>query len=316
MMLARVADSLYWMGRYIERAEHVSRLSDVMLTASLDTSGDALLAARTVLGAVGETQIALEGKSAVDVAAALMLDRDDPGSVIVSLARARENARQVRDQITSETWERLNLLFLRITSPKAAKQFDQASLPFLHEVISDLFLFKGAVDTTMSHGEGWRFLMLGIYLERAQLIVRLLDVCFGEAAGGEPLNDHLAQMNLLRMACALEPYLRVYTADIQPKLIQEFLLFSEEFPRSIQFATARIEEHLKALASPGLDQGSSAPERLAGRLSARLRFADLEEMASQGAGSLLATVNQDCARIHEAIYGAYVDYSLEHHLPG
>jgi uncharacterized alpha-E superfamily protein len=316
MMLARVADSLYWMGRYIERAEHVSRLSDVMLTASLDTSGDALLAARTVLGAVGETQIALEGKSAVDVAAALVLDRDDPGSVIVSLARARENARQVRDQITSEAWERLNLLFLRITGPKAAKQFGQASLPFLHEVISDLFLFKGAVDTTMSHGEGWRFLMLGIYLERAQLIVRLLDVCFGEAAGGEPLNDHLAQMNLLRMACALEPYLRVYTADIQPKLIQEFLLFNEEFPRSIQFATARIEEHLKALASPGLDQGSSAPERLAGRLSARLRFADLEEMASQGASRLLATVNQDCARIHEAIYGAYVDYSLEHHLPG
>ena len=316
MMLARVADSLYWMGRYIERAEHVSRLSDVMLTASLDTSGDALLAARTVLGAVGETQIALEGKSAVDVAAALVLDRDDPGSVIVSLARARENARQVRDQITSETWERLNLLFLRITGPTAAKHFDQASLPFLHEVISDLFLFKGAVDTTMSHGEGWRFLMLGIYLERAQLIVRLLDVCFGEAGGGEPLNDHLAQMNLLRMACALEPYLRVYTADIQPKLIQEFLLFNEEFPRSIQFATARIEEHLKALASPGLDQGSSAPERLAGRLSARLRFADLEEMASQGASSLLATVNQDCARIHEAIYGAYVDYSLEQHLPG
>jgi len=120
----------------------------------------------------------------------------------------------------------------------------------------------------------------------------------------------------LRMACALEPYLRVYTADIQPKLIQEFLLFNEEFPRSIQFATARIEEHLKALASPGLDQGSSAPERLAGRLSARLRFADLEEMASQGASGLLATVNQDCARIHEAIYGAYVDYPLEQHLPG
>jgi uncharacterized alpha-E superfamily protein len=316
MMLARVADSLYWMGRYIERAEHVSRLSDVMLTASLDASGDALLAARTVLGAVGETQINLDGKSAVDVAAALVLDREDPNSVIISLARARENARQVRDQITTETWERLNLLFLRITSPKATSQFEQASLPYLHELISDLFLFKGAVDTTMSHGEGWRFLMLGIYLERAQLIVRLLDVCFGEAAKGRPLNDHLAQMNLLRMACALEPYLRVYTADIQPKLIQEFLLFNEEFPRSIRFSTARIEEHLRALTSQGLDQGSGTPERLAGRLSSRLRFADLEEMALQGASGLLATVNQDCARIHEAIYGAFVDYPLEQHLPG
>ena len=315
MMLARVADSLYWMGRYIERAEHVSRLSDVMLTASLDATGDALRAARTALGATDEADFDLAGKSPVDMAASLILDREDPGSVLVSVARARENARQVRDQITSETWERLNLLFLRITSPQAARKFDQQSLSFLHEVIADLHLFKGAVDSTMSHGEGWRFLMLGIYLERAQLIARLLDVCFGDAAKGRPLSDPLSQMSLLRMACALEPYLRVYTADIRPRLIQEFLLFNEDFPRSIRFSTARIEEHLRALASHGNLQAAGAPERLAGRLSSRLRFADLEETASEGAGGLLATVSQDCARIHEAIYGAFVAYPLEQHLP-
>jgi uncharacterized alpha-E superfamily protein len=249
------------------------------------------------------------------VALGLILDRDDPGSVIVSVARARENARQVRDQITSETWERLNLLFLRITSADAKRQFDQRAVTFLHEVISDLHLFKGAVDSTMSHGEGWRFLMLGIYLERAQLIARLLDASFGEAANGSPLSDHLSQMGLLRMACALEPYLRVYTADIQPRLIQEFLLFNEDFPRSIRFSTARIEEHLRALAGHGNVQATGAPERLAGRLSSRLRFADLEETATSGAGGLLATVSQDCGRIHEAIYGAFVAYPVEHHLP-
>jgi uncharacterized alpha-E superfamily protein len=312
MMLARVADSLYWMGRYIERAEHVSRLSDVMLTASLDATGDAPRAARTALGAPEDID---QGKTAVDVALGLILDREDPGSVIVSVARARENARQVRDQITSETWERLNLLFLRITSPDAKRQFDQRAVTFLHEVISDLHLFKGAVDSTMSHGEGWRFLMLGIYLERAQLIARLLDASFGEAAQGSPLSDHLSQMGLLRMACALEPYLRVYTADIQPRLIQEFLLFNEDFPRSIRFSTARIEEHLRALAGHGNVQATGAPERLAGRLSSRLRFADLEETATSGAGGLLATVSQDCGRIHEAIYEAFVAYPLEQHLP-
>ena len=93
MMLARVADSLYWMGRYIERAEHVSRLSDVMLTASLDATGDAPRAARTALGAPEDID---QGKTAVDVALGLILDREDPGSVIVSVARARENARQVQ----------------------------------------------------------------------------------------------------------------------------------------------------------------------------------------------------------------------------
>ena len=142
-----------------------------------------------------------------------------------------------------------------------------------------------------------------------------MDASFGEAAQGSPLSDHLSQMGLLRMACALEPYLRVYTADIQPRLIQEFLLFNEDFPRSIRFSTARIEEHLRALAGHGNVQASGAPERLAGRLSSRLRFADLEETATSGAGGLLATVSQDCGRIHEAIYGAFVAYPLEQHLP-
>ena len=87
---------------------------------------------------------------------------------------------------------------------------------FLHEIIADLHLFKGAADATMSHGEGWRFMLTGVYLERAQLIARLLGVCFGDGAERRSLNDHLAQMSVLRMACALEPYLRVYTAEMQP----------------------------------------------------------------------------------------------------
>jgi uncharacterized alpha-E superfamily protein len=311
MMLARVADSLYWIGRYLERAEHLSRLSDVMLNATLDHTEAAAQAAHIALSAVGDHDLARKLKP-FEAARALVLDRADPNSVIMSLAQARENARQVRDQITTETWERLNLLYLKVTDENAEADFSAGSSAWLQDIIADLHHFKGAADATMSHGEGWRFLMLGAYIERAQLIARLLEVCFGDGKGKKP-TDHIALMSLLRMACALEPYLRVYTAEIEPRFILEFLLLNEEFPRSIRFSTARMEEHLSSIVRPG-DPGAS-PERLAGRLKARLQYADIEELQAGGASAILATVLDECAAIHEAIYETYVAYPLELRLP-
>jgi uncharacterized alpha-E superfamily protein len=313
MMLARVADSLYWIGRYIERAEHMSRLSDVMLNATLDQNDAAVQVARVALAAVGDPENHLADRAHLEAVQAMIFDRDDNGSVVTSLARARENARQVRDQITTETWERLNMLYLRVTDTYAETNFSQASSSFLHDIVADLHLFKGAADATMSHGEGWGFLMLGVYLERAQLIARLLDACFGDKVDRNRLSDHLAQMAVLRMACALEPYLRAYTADIQPRYLLEFLLFDQEFPRSIRFATARIEEHLTKLARHAEASGRAGPERLAGRLSARLEFADMDE--AQGPSAILGVVADECSRIHLAIYETFVAYPLEQRLP-
>ena len=317
MMLARVADSLYWIGRYIERAEHFCRLSDVMLNAAIDRTDSARQAARIALSAVGEHHV--DPEVAVDRPAetvrALIFDREDTASVVSSLARARENARQVRDQITTETWERLNLLYLRVTAPSAQAAYEQSPVPFLHEIIADLHLFKGASDATMSHGEGWRFLLTGVYLERAQLISRLLDVCFGDAAGVFLLNDHFAQLSVLRMACALEPYLRVYTAEMQPRLLMQFLLFDEEFPRSIRFCAAQVQAHLTRLARPNENFDGPSPDRIAGRLSARLEFSEFDDVAQAGASAYLGAIVQECARIHEAVYSAFVAYPLELRLP-
>jgi uncharacterized alpha-E superfamily protein len=313
MMLARVADSLYWLGRYIERAEHLSRLSSVMLNATLDQTDSGVQAVWIALSAVGEPEMS-SAIGSFEAAEALVLDRSDANSVVSSLARARENARQVRDQITTETWERLNLLYLKVTDENAGREFADGSTTFLHDVIADLHLFKGAADTTMSHGESWRFMMLGMYLERAQLVSRLLEVCFAQTPGRQ-IDDHVALVSLLRMACALEPYLRVYTAEIQPKHILEFLVFDEDFPRSIRFATSQIEGNLSALARRGEANDRSGPERIAGRLKARLEFADIHELETQGAGALLTTVVNECARIHEAIYETFVAYPLEMRLP-
>ncbi|MBW8814262.1 MAG: alpha-E domain-containing protein [Caulobacterales bacterium] len=314
MMLARVADSLYWIGRYVERAEHMCRLSDVMLNATLDRSEAATQVARIALAAVGDPDLA-KAHNPYDAAQALALDREDDGSIYSSIARARENARQVRDQITTETWERLNLIYLRMSGPEAAKAFADGSQLFLHDTIADLHLFKGAGDATMSHGEGWSFLLLGVYLERAQLIGSLLEVAFGEGRKRRPISDHFALTSVLRMGCALEPYLRVYTAEMQRRYILKFLMLDEDFPRSIRFCTQEIETHLTAITRHAGISGPAGPDRIAGRLRARLQYADMAELEAQGATAFLKTVLEECSTIHRALYDAFVAYPLEDRLP-
>ncbi len=194
MMLARVADSLYWIGRYVERAEHLCRA----LATSCSTPRWTAPTPPCRPPASPWPRWATRTSRRADAVTPSTrprpwcFDRDDAGSVVVSLARARENARQVRDQITTETWERLNLLYLRVTgAARRAAPSTRRRPAFLHEIIADLHLFKGAADATMSHGEGWRFLLLGVYLERAQLIARLLEVCFGDGEASA-LDDHFA----------------------------------------------------------------------------------------------------------------------------
>ena len=313
MMLARVADSLYWIGRYVERAEHMCRLSDVMLNATLDRSEAATMVARIALSAVGDND-PQKARNPYDAALALALDRSDGGSIVSSVARARENARQVRDQITSETWERLNIIYLRLNRPDARETFAEGSQIFLHDTIADLHLFKGAADSTMSHGEGWSFLLLGVYLERAQLIGSLLDVCFGERRRRR-ITDHFALTAVLRMGCALEPYLRVYTAEMQPRYILQFLMMDEAFPRSMRFCTDQIELHLAAITRNAGLGGQTAPDRRAGRLRARLQYADLDELEAQGPSAFLRTVLDECAAIHRTLYDTFVAYPLELRLP-
>ena len=309
MMLARVADSLYWIGRYVERAEHHARVLSVMLNATVDRSEAAAQAARIAYAAVGAPPG--QAMAPLDLARAIALDRNAPDSVVAALSKARENARQVRDQITSETWERLNLLYLRVTNARAIHAFAEDPAVFLSEIVADLHLFRGAADATMSHGEGWRFMETGVHLERALLMARLLAAGFGAAEGPD---DPLPLVSLLRMACAVEPYLRAYTADLNSRFILQFLLFDEDFPRSIRYATTQIHQHVAQLAR-SRDARGSDPQRLAGQLSARLIYADLGAVAGGAAAALLSAVERECRDIHQAMHDTFVAYPLETRLP-
>jgi uncharacterized alpha-E superfamily protein len=313
VLLSRVADALYWISRYLERAEHTARLIDVRLDLGLDRRRgddrwdfDRLYAALRL----APPEAAPAGPAAlVD---ALMFDPSNRDSVLSCVTAARENARQVREEISSDMWEQLNALFLRIKQAHRERSTLIRPHYLSRAVIAGVHLIEGVTDATMGHGEGWQFLQVGRYLERAGTTAALVDlhVKTGAAAGASPA-EWLA---LLRSCAALEAYCRCYTADLRPRRIVEFLLLNVEFPRSVRFAAARVESALRVIAQLTGRGAGGRTERLAGRLHASLDYGQVDEILDDP-HAFLDGITRHAGQIHAAIYQSYVMYPIESALP-
>ena len=313
MLLSRVADSLYWIGRYLERAEHTARLIDVRLDLGLDRMSNAggwdfaRLYTMVQLDA-GESAPA----NPTALSDALVFDPGNPAAVLASVTAARENAAQVREEISSDMWEQLNGLFLRLKQARAEGGWSARPHYVFRLVIDGTHLFQGVTDETMGHGEGWQHLQLGRFLERASATAALVDLHFRRELQLPP--GHAEWLGLLRSCSALEAYCRCYTADLRPERIAEFLLLNSEFPRSVRFAAERVESALRAIA--GLTGGAGGrAERLAGRLHASLDYGQVDEILSEDPHVYLDTISRYCAQIHGAVSQSYISYPIETALP-
>src|ERR1039457_7139259 len=218
-MLSRVADSLYWMSRYLERAENTVRLLDVTMGLMLDPGGaNAEQRWKRMTAALGRP-VGIEWNGSLEsMARKLVFDLVDPSSITFCISAARENARQVREEISTEQWQRLNRLFHQIHSPNAQAQFRSIVSDMLASVVDGIYLFKGTTDTTMIHGQGWQFIRLGRYLERAYATATLLEV-FQPDLLQQPAEErsghlYLELVGLLRCCTSFEAYCQVYTADL------------------------------------------------------------------------------------------------------
>ena len=328
-MLSRVADSLYWMSRYLERAEHTTRLLDVNLNLMLDesaTSSDHRW--QRVVQALGKPRRIRWNGDPYELARTLTFDVNNKSSVLSCIIRARENSRHVREQISTEQWHRLNSLYLEVTRPElqsvmhaeALRDNSETPAAFLQQVMEAVHQFQGVTDSTMSHGEGWQFIQVGRYLERATATAILLEA-YHQDLWSQPDrvpegNEYLEWMGLLRSATAFEAYCKVYTADLTPERILEFLLLDPEFPHSLRFSIDSLQTALQAIQR---DSGKSRAEelhRIAGRLSAKLGFASVDEILAGDVVSYLRSIQQQCQAIHETIYHLYVDYSIQTALAG
>lgn len=317
-MLARVANNLYWMARYLERAEHTARLLEAQLELALDEAPHA--ASLGWIGLLNGLRLDLPLAVSVDpreLTGAVLFDLKNPNSLINCVAAAREDARQIREQLAGEMWEELNRLHLYLRSLNLAQVWQSGPVVAIHEIRRGALAFGGAADATMDHGEGWQFIRLGRFLERAINLAWLLDAHFGlrGVSAGEPSpEDTVAWAGLLRGCTAFEAYCHRHTVALNPRQILSFLLLDPEFPHTVRFCAAQVERALLQIADwTGTPRGA-AVTRLAGRLRAGIEFASIEEVTVDLAEFLHSFVAQ-CFQLHDAAYRQYIDYAVETRLP-
>jgi uncharacterized alpha-E superfamily protein len=314
-MLSRVADSLYWMSRYLERAEHTARLMDVNLQLRLDQSPEAGAGRWLRLLEACQTPPPADGKiGSTSITHILTLDRTNPSSILSCVGAARENLRQVREQCSSEMWEQLNRLYLQVNSTTASEAWLLHSHIFFRAVQDGAHLFQGVTDSTMSHGEGWQYIQLGRFVERTDALARLIGTYFRSLT--HPLDqaveneDYLEWVGLLKSCAAFEAYCKTYTAELRPLRVAEFLLLNSEFPHSVRFSVDMIHAALAAIGEM-TERKAEQPVRLAGRLQATLSFSQIEEIMASGATGYVDSVRWQCSQAHNAIHQVYFDYSVE-----
>jgi len=315
-MLSRVGDSLYWMSRYLERAENTVRQLDVTMGLMLDTS-DTSLETRwnRMMASIGKVSDMEWTGDLETMARKLVFDSLNPVSVTFCVNGARENARQVREEISSEQWQRLNRLYHQMHSPHAQVQFRSNINDALASVIDGIHLFKGVSDTTMIHGQGWQFIRLGRYLERAYATATMLEVYQPELFGEQERDDsgykYLELVGLLRCCTSFEAYCQVYTADISHDRILEFLLLNRDFPHAIRYCVDGIRHAIESIQRLG---GRRPPDELIaviGKLHAMLGYTTISEIIGGDTAAFLHNIREQCMRVHELIYRNYVQYSIQ-----
>ena len=313
-MLSRVADNLYWMSRYLERAEHTARLVDVELQLWLDQSPEAGAGRWKFLLDALRTPAPGEHVNPASLVNTLVFSRSNASSIVSCIAIARENLRHVREQCSSEMWEQLNRLYLEVIDNQPEEAWILRSHGFFRAVQEGAHLFQGLTDSTMSHGEGWQYIQLGRYVERADTLASLTATHFRRVAHAPDKAvesaEYLEWVGLLRGCGAFEAYCKAYTAEIVPLRAAEFLLLNPDFPHSVRFAVDRVNAALHVLGDL-TERKAKLPVRIAGRLRAQLSFSQIEEILASGASAYLESVRAECSEIHAAIHQIYFDYPVE-----
>ncbi len=312
-MLSRVADSIYWLNRYVERAENVARFVEVNLNLLMDNPVGVTQQWEPLILVTGDRALFAQKygeATSHNVLNFLTFDSDSPNSIRACVKAARENARSVRETISSEMWEQINAFYLMVEAAAKDRPDNLNEVyDFYAEVKMASHRFLGVTNATASWNESWHFGRLGRLLERADKTSRILDVKYflllpSAKAVGSPL-DNLQWISLLKSASAYEMYRKV-EQTISPTSVARFLIFDPHFPRSIKFCLRGAEKSLSHIA--GTHEYESKPsERALGRLRAKLEYVTFEEIFQQGLHEFLDGLQQDLNAVGELIYTDFID---------
>ncbi len=310
VLLARYADCIFWMARYMERAENLARLLDVNETFARDRRGTHNWDAVIRLNADVERFAARYGASTPHkVAYFYMLDPAAPGSVYSCVKAARENARTLRPFISTEMWTQINVLFNELRGMEAGPDSLPNVSDFCTRVKQACQTHNGITEGTFFRDQGWYFYQIGKYLERADQSTRLIDVKYHALLPpaqdpGSPLDE--SQWNaLLRSAAGYHAYRRVHPRDLSPAKVAEFLLLNPRFPRSVSYCVGETARMLATLINTfQLPRGVEAAERI-DALNDRLQEADIESVIRDGMHDFTDSVQRDLVGVSESLGQAY-----------
>lgn len=310
-MLSRVADSIYWLNRYVERAENVARFVDVNLNLLLDGPIGMVEQWKPLVLVTGDLPLFQQRygeATAENVIQFLTFDSKYPNSIISCLHAARENARSIREVISREMWEQLNTFYLMVKEA-AAKQPLLDWHEFFTEVKMASHLFAGVTDATMTHGEGWHFGQIARLLERADKTTRILDVKYfillPSVKDVGTTIDELQWMALLKSISAYEMYRKCSLHRITPKRVAEFLILDREFPRSIQFCLLQTERSLHQITGTPTGTWSNPAERSLGRLRSELDYTTIDEIFQAGLHEFLDNLQRQMNEVNNKIFETF-----------
>ncbi len=296
MMLARLAENLFWAGRYLERAEHGARVCDVSHTALLESAPyereEVMRALLAMLAAEDAFDAAGHPLTTSEVLHHLVADRENGSCVANAVAALRENVRSVREMVSQELWEATNNLYLDLQARDLRAELDDRPYELLSRVRERCQFITGVVHETLPRDEGWRFITLGQALERAMSTARTVMVSHDRLTAGTGTDFHVWTATL-RSASALEAYRRNHKASLDPTDVVEFLVFDESFPRSTLFCLREVERNLRRLSG----SADNPLCRRIGRLRSAVEYLDVDELVAAGVDEVLTDVVQGCTDV-------------------
>lgn len=317
-MLSRSAQGLYWMGRYLERAEYLCRLLRLQVEALVDRPIQEIYFGWSrvyislnrhppggKLELLGDDNYTLA--DSYTLADDLTFEPVNPDSVRSCFVLGRENARQMRHCISAEMWTSLNLAYLRLQQLSIQEIWKVSPENFYAETANEIHTFTGAAEVTMYRDKGWHFWRLGRFMERTQCSTALLLAHLATARRMRK-SSGLGWISLLRFAQALDAYNRNYSIEVQPRQVLNLLVTDPLLPSSLCRSLEAVAEELDAI-GPGPSAHSSAvARRLAGRLCALIHY-DWPEREDQE--DLIREIRENCLKLHDLVGAAYIDYAVE-----
>lgn len=321
-MLSRVANSLYWIGRYIERAENTARILDVnmQLLGDFEVYVDGVEEAfwEAIVQSTGDVGLYREHHDVLDadnVSAFLTREAHNPNSIFSAVSNARENARMIRDQISEEMWECINEMYHFVRNEQEYLDHeDTTNFDYFEQIKNFSYRFAGLMEATYFHEEGYKFLQVGRYLERADQTSRILDLKYflplpeGQQAGGTV--DIAIWVAILRSSSAVDAFQSSRSGEADASNVSNFLILSQDFPRSIRYCLRQVDLQLRAVS--GTEDGffANRAEKLAGRIMGEIAYASIEDVWEEGLHEFIDRLQRRLIEVNQSIYDVYFQIPL------